>query len=567
MRKAFLFVASLVSGLLAFSQTFVSTTPSNKKVVIEEFTGINCGWCPQGHLYVNQIMAAHPNQVFAINIHAGGYAANTYTTTDGERIRANWNVTSFPSGMVNRTIFNTASSPVYGRNSFSSYANAALSQRACANIAARCTIDCDTRIMTVNVELFYTDSSQVDTNYLSVALLQDNILGPQSGSSLNPDQIVGDQYNHMHMFRGMVNGSTWGDTIATTDSGSFVSRTYTYTIPATISNVPVLLNDLSVIAFVAEGKANIINVCKADITYLNGVPTLTKMAMREHESCNMEFPTYVSVYNLGQDTVRSLEIRYGTTVRGSYTMTHSGMNLGYMESDTIHLPVITGLFSSGSNYTGYAKIIGINGVAVDYDSITCTLKKYKKNAVGDTLTFELTTDRYGSETTFKFIHIDRSVVLSGGPYPNDTIITDIIKLAVPHDGCYILEVYDAAGDGINSGYGNGNFKLSDNTGTVLSDNGRFGTLAQYFINCSGTSNDIETASAIDFAIYPNPVSNTLNIDCDQEVSKIEVFDMQGKKMTIADNATAINVSTLDKGIYLVRIITNEGVGVRTFVKE
>ena len=90
MRKAFLFVASLLCGTLAFSQTFVSTTPSNKKVVIEEFTGINCGWCPQGHLYANQIMAAHPNQVFSINIHSGGYAANTYTTADGERIRANY---------------------------------------------------------------------------------------------------------------------------------------------------------------------------------------------------------------------------------------------------------------------------------------------------------------------------------------------------------------------------------------------------------------------------------------------------------------------------------------------
>ena len=566
MRKAFLFVATLLCGAFAFSQTFVSTTPSNKKVVIEEFTGINCGWCPQGHLYVNQIMADHPNQVFAINIHAGGYAANTYTTADGERIRANWNVTSFPSGMVNRSIFNTASSPVYGRNAFASYTNAALAQRACANIAARCTIDCATRIMTVNVELFYTDSSNVDTNFLSVALLQDNILGPQSGSSLNPDQIVGNQYNHMHMFRGMVNGYTWGDTIATTDSGSFVSKTYTYTIPATISDVPVLLNDLSVIAFVAEGKANIINACKAEITYANGAPTLTNMAMREHETCDMEFPTYVSVTNLGQDTVRSLEIRYGTNVRGGFTMTRSGLNLAYLESDTINLPVITGVFSSLATYTGHAKIIGVNGVAVDYDSITCSLKKVKKNTSGDTLTLELTTDNYGSETTFKFMHIDRSVITSGGPYTNQSV-TYTIKLAVPHDGCYILEVYDAAGDGINSGYGSGNFSLSDNTGVLFTDNGRFGTMAQYFLKCSGTSNDIETASAIDFAIYPNPVGNTLNIDCDQEVSKIEVFDMQGKNIAIADNTTAINVSTLGKGTYVVRITTDEGVAVRTFVKE
>lgn len=566
MRKAFLFVILLASCTLAFSQTFVSTTPSNKKVVIEEFTGINCGWCPQGHLFVNDIMNDHPDQVFAINIHAGGYAANTYTTADGERIRSNWNVTSFPSGMVNRTKFTTSATPVYGREKFSPYTNQALAQRACANIAARCTINSATRIMTVNVELFYTADSQVDTNYLSVALLQDNILGPQSGMGLNPTQIVDDQYNHMHMFRGFVNGGTWGDTIATTDSGSFVYKTYTYTIPATISNVPVRLYDLSVIAFVAEGKDNIINVCKADISYVNGTPTLTKMAMREAENCDVEFPTYVSVFNMGYDTIRSLEIRYGTNVRGGYTITRSGLNIGYLERDTVHLPVMTGLFSSLAIYTGYAKIIGVNGVTVDYDSITCSLKKVKKNTSGDTLTFELTTDRYGSETTFKFMHIDRSVVDSGGPYANASA-THAIKLAVPHDGCYILEVYDDSGDGINGGYGNGNFSLSDNTGLLFTNDGRFGAKAQYFLNCRGTSNDIDATSAIDFAIYPNPVGNTLNIYCDQKVSKIEVFDMQGKTITVADNSTAVNVSSFCTGTYVVRITTDEGVAVRTFVKE
>jgi len=28
------------------AQTFVSTTPSNKNVIFEEFTGKNCGYCP-----------------------------------------------------------------------------------------------------------------------------------------------------------------------------------------------------------------------------------------------------------------------------------------------------------------------------------------------------------------------------------------------------------------------------------------------------------------------------------------------------------------------------------------
>ena len=36
--------------LVGIGQTFVSTTPENKNVVLEEFTGIYCGFCPDGHV-------------------------------------------------------------------------------------------------------------------------------------------------------------------------------------------------------------------------------------------------------------------------------------------------------------------------------------------------------------------------------------------------------------------------------------------------------------------------------------------------------------------------------------
>ena len=43
----FFFAASLIS-LSSYSQTFVSTTAENKNVILEEFTGISCGFCPDG---------------------------------------------------------------------------------------------------------------------------------------------------------------------------------------------------------------------------------------------------------------------------------------------------------------------------------------------------------------------------------------------------------------------------------------------------------------------------------------------------------------------------------------
>ena len=42
------------------AQTFVDTTQQNKNIILEEFTGIGCVWCPAGHLIGQQL---HDNNI------------------------------------------------------------------------------------------------------------------------------------------------------------------------------------------------------------------------------------------------------------------------------------------------------------------------------------------------------------------------------------------------------------------------------------------------------------------------------------------------------------------------
>ena len=74
MMKNLLTIALALVTTFAFAQTFVSTTPENKNVVLEEFTGIYCGFCPDGHVIGQGLHDANPNDVFLINIHTGGYS-------------------------------------------------------------------------------------------------------------------------------------------------------------------------------------------------------------------------------------------------------------------------------------------------------------------------------------------------------------------------------------------------------------------------------------------------------------------------------------------------------------
>ncbi len=72
--KKILFPAIALFSFIASAQTFVSTSVENKNVILEEYTGISCGYCPDGHKIAQDLHNANPNDVFLINVHTGGYA-------------------------------------------------------------------------------------------------------------------------------------------------------------------------------------------------------------------------------------------------------------------------------------------------------------------------------------------------------------------------------------------------------------------------------------------------------------------------------------------------------------
>ena len=74
MKKVLLIMCLSFATLVSSAQTFVSTSVENKNVILEEFTGISCGYCPDGHVVAKGIVDGAPNDVAVINIHATGFA-------------------------------------------------------------------------------------------------------------------------------------------------------------------------------------------------------------------------------------------------------------------------------------------------------------------------------------------------------------------------------------------------------------------------------------------------------------------------------------------------------------
>ena len=251
----------------AFDAIVVSTEAENRKAVIEEYTGINCGYCPDGHRIVNEVMAEYPGQVFGLNIHAGSYAAQ-YKTSDGTKYMNDAGPTGFPTGVVNRHVFSGTNMCV-DRSAFKSKCLKIMKMSSPVNIGATAEINKATRELTVLVKGYYTGAPEegVTTNSLYVLLVQDSVMGKQSGgSTYNPDQMIDGQYCHMHMFRGAIS-ATWGDEISPIAAGSWFTKKYVYTIPETIGTdkVATVLEHMHVLIYVAAGKREIYTVAKPDV--------------------------------------------------------------------------------------------------------------------------------------------------------------------------------------------------------------------------------------------------------------------------------------------------------------
>ncbi len=89
---------------------------------------------------------------------------------------------------------------------------------------------------------------------------------------------------------------------------------------------------------------------------------------------------------------------------------------------------------------------------------------------------------------------------------------------------------------------------------------------------SVTANIITSVSEynqdIEIDIYPNPVESQLTLDSKENIKSLEIIDIMGKtvKSTSTPNQT-IDVSELANGNYVLKIQTNKGQAISTFIKK
>jgi len=585
-------------SLIATSQTFVSTTPENKNVILEEFTGIYCTYCPDGHLIAQGLHDANPNDVFLINIHTGGYSNPNgpndpdFNCPYGSTIANNANIAGYPAGTINRATFTgiTPQNPggtAMSRTDWATASTDILSQPSYVNVGVQASYDMVTGILTVNTETYYT-STTTNINNLHVAVVQNNVAGPQTGaSSFNPGAIISGPwsptYNHQHMFRHLMNGAN-GLEFNTTTAGTFIPNTHTWQMPINLSGgqstngyFPDLdPTNLDVVAYIAEGPGEIITGFQANVIpiFPNAYDANVIASTASDVICVSETDISITFRNYGNQALTSLDLTYdinsGTPAVYNWT---GNLTSGAQETITINNVA----FIPQANNTVTWLATNPNG-QVDQNttnnSNTSTFKHFNLSGnvmlgiTAGTIDVSIFTDGYGNETTWEIVDESGTVYGSGGPYSNNTQYNETAYVAI-FPSCFELKIYDSYGDGMCCAQGVGSVLVTDQNNNVIFEGDavnlqNFSEINVYFETGSGSSLSWECTPFGCADVGIGLGSYTTQYDCESDsanvntpcfvitsIDEIKSINKENKIFDILGREWNVNINNLPKGLYII----------------
>ena len=81
---------------------------------------------------------------------------------------------------------------------------------------------------------------------------------------------------------------------------------------------------------------------------------------------------------------------------------------------------------------------------------------------------------------------------------------------------------------------------------------------------------IEEMTSTSLLVYPNPVNDRLYIEAEVEIEEVVVYDVYGRQQelsAISGQQSVVDVTSLNSGVYFVKVVTRNGETVKRFVKK
>lgn len=217
-----------------------------QKVLVEDFTGHKCGFCPKAHEELTSLKNVYGAQLVPMAIHFGYYTEvdanypDDFTTPVADAIGNAFSVIFTPIGMVNR-IEKSSSGKLFDYGEWDAKISQLISQNPKVGIA----LNADMVNNKIVAEIYVKAFEQVDTALkIQAFVTESHIISKQLYYGHDPEVI--ENYEHNHVLRASLNGF-WGENLTDVPfiQNQIVNKSMNYNIDPTWNT-----NNLSIIVMV-----------------------------------------------------------------------------------------------------------------------------------------------------------------------------------------------------------------------------------------------------------------------------------------------------------------------------
>jgi len=207
-----------------------------QKILVEDFTGHKCGYCPRAHIALKNLISTYGDTIVGVALHVSDYYANpdatglftyNFRTTEGTAIDQRYTISNggLPKGMINRTRYNN--SLIINNDSWATYIQSIIGAQPKVAIQIINNYNSTDSSFCTHLKITYLMEMN-DTLMFFCGLTEDSIIKPQKNYDATPNDVQ--NYVHMHVFRGSLNGS-FGVTLPNgAKKDSSVIKSYYYSL-------------------------------------------------------------------------------------------------------------------------------------------------------------------------------------------------------------------------------------------------------------------------------------------------------------------------------------------------
>jgi hypothetical protein len=551
--------------LTAFVTTlFVSLgyAQSQRLVLLEHFTGASCPPCATYNPGIQDLLDSNPDKITSIKYQLAPPGTDPMYSHNPQHSgsRANYyNVTGIPNSVLDGNFFND-----HPANWNINTVNNRYDDPSPFDIDISYTVT----PTTIDVEVTVTASQDFEDSNLRLH----TVVVEEEINFSSPAGSNGETEFHNVMKRMLPNQS--GTSI---ESEWVDGESMTYNLSWNHSNV-YSYPQLAIVAFIQNNttkevhQAAFSNDALYDSPYSIAAENYNlNLPQQVCEGMSLEIEPSISVLNLGTEALTSLDIL--ATVNGENYNTSWTGNIELMEELVISLDPLP-LTISENSYDVNVSITSLNGVSSETEleelDGSFSVNEFESTT---SLTLDIDFDCWPNEITWSILDAEtQTEVAAGGPYGQNEVQGSISEnIDLPADGCYIFNVKDSYGDGLNgvpSGCPiNGSINLYDDQDNEIYAVGGSSQFSEEFTAFSAQqalNSSFATEQNMSVKIFPNPTSSegnfSLNLPNPANVV-YEIVDIVGKTVMTqnagilpsGESIITTDLSNLLTGVYIVNI--------------